>query len=101
MGRRLHAAIVSTTIAACSFTSGPDCVQACNTALGCKQLDATYFLACSDLIDACIDQTAACATCINSRGVTCADLVAGQCDSVCLVPPDGGFPTDAGTDAGP
>jgi hypothetical protein len=75
--------------AACSWNSGPDCVQACNTAVGCGQLQATFYLSCSTLADDCVDAAAACASCIDASGVTCADLVAGQCDAVCLVPDAG------------
>lgn len=108
--RFLLAVGLALALGSCSWSSGPDCPKACELAQNCTGLHATFALSCSTLAGGCFDQTADCALCITTGGTTCSDLIAGKCDSVCVVNFDGGpWPdsgpaddggTDAGTDAG-
>jgi hypothetical protein len=92
------------TILTAACTGGPDCVQACDFATHCAGLTKTFYLTCSNLSYGCADDgdggfgLGSCATCLNSAGMTCASLIAGQCDPQCVpgYVPDGGV-----LDAGP
>jgi hypothetical protein len=97
-------AALSIWLASCSWNNGPDCPKACDLAQKCTDLHATYALSCSSLAGGCYDQAAACAVCITTGGTTCSDLVAGKCDSVCVIDYDAGTDggdEDAGSDGGP
>lgn len=82
----LVAAFALLCTAACVLSSGPDCSEACDKVLTCKDLDKTFALSCSSVGYGCIDgsREVACAACVTST--SCADLVSGKCDDA----PDGG-----------
>lgn len=72
-------------LGACVWQSGPDCSGACDQIRECKDLDKTFRLSCSQLGSGCYQAEVDCADCIEKR--SCAELVAGECDSLCVVTP--------------
>lgn len=88
MARLLACAALSLFAAGCLLTSGPNCSDACDKVLACKDLKGTFRLSCSTIATGCLDDVATCATCLDNH--PCDELVGGACDSVCRLDLDAG-----------
>lgn len=76
----LLAFALSLTGAGCVLSSGPNCSDACDKAVSCEGLDATFALNCAPF-GACYGAYAECAFCILDT--SCEQMIAGDCDPVC------------------